>query len=69
MIKDCISAVVIWMDNSGVIAENLENLKILEKPTYLYEYDSLRDSVNSGMLDPYRTYRTFYPFARARTFI
>ena len=62
MIKDCSSAVVIWQDNSGVIAENLDNLKKYGKPTYLYEYDSLTNSVSSGMLDPSRTYRTFYPY-------
>lgn len=64
MIRDCDSAIVIWQDNSGVIAENLENLKNLEKPTYLYEYHSSNGSINSGLLDPNRVYRTFYPYQR-----
>ena len=60
MIKDCSSAIVIWQDNSGVIAENLENLKKLGKPTFLYE--RLGVSISMGMLDPDRTYRMFYPY-------
>jgi hypothetical protein len=64
MIKDCVSAVVIWQDNSGVIAENLENLKKLSKPTYLYEIHSETDSISSGMLDPDRIYRVFFPYKR-----
>jgi hypothetical protein len=64
MIKDCVSAVVIWQDNSGFIAENLENLKMLSKPTYLFEYHSRTGHISTGMLDPYRIYRTFYPFKR-----
>jgi hypothetical protein len=35
MIKDCSSAIVIWQDNSSVIAENLENLKNLGE-THLF---------------------------------
>lgn len=35
MIEDCDLAIVIWMDKSSVIAENLELLKRLKKPTYL----------------------------------
>ena len=62
MIKDCSSTIVIWQDNSGVIAENLENLKKLGKPTFLYE--CVGDSVSMGMLDPNRIYRTFYPYRR-----
>jgi hypothetical protein len=64
MIRDCVSAVVIWQDNSGVIAENLENLKKLSKPTYLFEYHSRTGSVSSSMLDPDRIYRVFYPYKR-----
>ena len=60
MIKDCRSAVVIWKDNSGVIAENLENVKKLGKPTYLYEL--VDGSISMGMLDPDRTYRMFHPY-------
>jgi hypothetical protein len=64
LIRDCVSAVVIWQDNSSVIAENLENLKKLSKPTYLFEYNSRSGSVMSGMLDPDRIYRVFYPYKR-----
>lgn len=60
MIEDCDSAVVIWMNHSGVIAENLELLKRLRKPTYLYECSSDTDQVTAGELDPRRTYDPFY---------
>lgn len=33
MIDSCDSAVIIWVNNSGVVAENLELLKRLGKPT------------------------------------
>jgi len=60
MIEDCDSAIVIWMDNSGVIAENLELLKKLGKPTYLYEYSSETNQAKAGELDPERVYDPFY---------
>ena len=60
MIEDCDSAVVIWMNNSGVIAENLELLKRLKKPTFLYEYSSKTDEAKTGELDPRRIYDPFY---------
>jgi hypothetical protein len=60
MIEDCDSAVIIWVNNSGVIAENLELLKRLGKPTYLYEYHSETDQATAGELDPNRTYDPFY---------
>jgi hypothetical protein len=60
MIEDCDSAIVIWMNNSGVIAENLELLKRLGKPTYLYEYSSETDQAKEGELDPKRVYDPFY---------
>lgn len=60
MIKDCDSAIIIWANNSGVIAENLELLKRLGKPTYLYEYNSEIDQTKAGELDPKRTYDPFY---------
>ncbi len=66
MIRDCDCAVVIWQDESGVIAENLEHLKKLGKPTFLYEYDSSDGAVQSGQLDPRRSYRKFYPYWRRR---
>ena len=64
MIRDCVSAVVIWQDNSGVIAENLEYLKKFSKPTYVYEYDSGTGIVSSGMIDPDRVYRTYFSHRR-----
>jgi hypothetical protein len=60
MIEDCDSAIIIWVNNSGVIAENLELLKRLEKPTYIFEYSSETDTTRSGELDPKRTYDPFY---------
>jgi hypothetical protein len=52
MIEDCDSAVVIWMNKSRVIAENLELLKRLGKPTFLYECSDKTDEVSAGGLDP-----------------
>lgn len=60
MIEDCDSAVVIWTDSSGVIAENIELLKNLGKPTFLYEYSSRRGSAMVGWLDLGRTYDPYY---------
>lgn len=60
MIEDCDSAIVIWMNKSGVIAKDLELLKRLRKPTYLYECSSETDQVRAGELDPKRTYDHFY---------
>lgn len=60
MIKDCVSAVVIWMDNCGVIAENLELLKNYGKPTYVFECNSEKGVVYSGMIDPDRIYQTYF---------
>ncbi len=60
MINDCDSAIVVWMNQSGVIAENLELLKRRGKPTYLYEYSSKTNEVRAGELDPKRIYDSFY---------
>ena len=60
MIEDCDSAVVIWMNNSGVIANDLEILKRLGKPTFVYECSSETDEVRAGELDPNRIYDQFY---------
>ena len=60
MIEDCDSAIIIWVNNSGVIAENLELLKRLGKPTYLYEYYSETDQATAGELDSKRIYDPFY---------
>ena len=60
MIEDCDSAVVIWMNNSGVIANDLEMLKRLGKPTFVYECSSETDEVRAGELDPNRIYDRFY---------
>jgi len=38
MIDDYNSAIIVWADNNGVIAENLELLKRLCKLSLLYEY-------------------------------
>jgi len=56
MIDDCDSAIIIWVNGSGVIAQNLERLKRQGKPTYVYEL-STRDGRSSfGPLDPGRSY-------------
>jgi len=60
MIKDCDSAIVIWTDSSGVIAENLELLKNLGKPTLLYEHSTRTGTTEVGWLDPGRTYDPYY---------
>ena len=64
MIEDCDSAIIIWVDESGVIAENLEQLKRLGKLTFLYEYSSKDGSSKFGFLDPNRVYRRFDPGRR-----
>jgi len=61
MIEDCDSAIIIWVDRSGVIAENLEYLKRLGKTTFLYEYSSQDGSSRFGLLEPGRVYRRFDP--------
>lgn len=60
MISACDSAIIIWTDNSGVIAENLELLKRLGKPTFLYEYYTKTKVAKTGWLDPERTYDPYY---------
>jgi len=60
MIKDCDSAIVIWTDSSGVIAENLEMMKNLGKPTLIYEYSTRTGVAEVGWLDPGRTYDPYY---------
>lgn len=56
MIDDCDSAIIIWVDKSSVIAENLEYLKKLGKPTYVYECSTREGEASFGPLDPARTY-------------
>ena len=60
MIEDCDSAMIIWVDSSGVIAENLERLKRLGKPTFVYEYSTRDGKERFGELDPKRTYDGYY---------
>ncbi len=60
MIEDCDSAIVIWTDGSGVIAENLELLKSLRKPTFLFEHSTPTGETHVGWLDPERTYDPYY---------
>ena len=66
MILDCDAAIIIWQDKSGVIAENLELLKKLRKPTYLYEYYSSDGSSRSGELDPNRRYSNSFMYRKYR---
>jgi hypothetical protein len=60
MIEDCDSAVVIWVDNSGVIAENLELLKNLGKSTFLYEHSTRMNKTEAGWIDLQRIYDPYY---------
>jgi hypothetical protein len=60
MIEDCDSAIVIWSDSSGVIAENLELLKRFGKPAFLYECSSQTNMTQAGWLDPERVYDPYY---------
>jgi hypothetical protein len=60
MINECNSAIIIWADHSGVIAENLELLKRLGKPTFLYEYSNKTRRAKSGWLDSERTYDPYF---------
>jgi hypothetical protein len=59
MVKACDSAIAIWMNKSGVIAGNLERLKWLQKPTFLYECSSYTNETSSGPLDPNRIYEPY----------
>jgi hypothetical protein len=63
MIEDCESAIIIWVDQSGQIAKNLEMLKRLWRPTFVYEYSTKTNTAKAGMLDPKRTYDRFRYFA------
>jgi len=60
MIEECDSAIVIWANSSVVIAENLEQLKNLGKPTFLYECSSQTGEKEVGWLDPGRTYDSYW---------
>ncbi len=59
MIEDCDTAIVIWMNKSSVIAGNLERLKWLGRPTFLYECSGFTDDVYAGPLDQNRIYQPF----------
>lgn len=60
MIEECDSAIIVWQDNSGVIAENLEMLKRMGKPTFLYEYYTKTGFKKVDWLDPERIYDPYY---------
>ncbi len=60
MISECDEAIIIWVNNSSVIATNLERLKELGIPTFLYEYSQSTQKAQAGMLDPSRTYDPNY---------
>lgn len=66
MIEDCDSAIIIWVNNSSVIAENLERLKRLDKPTFVYEYSTKDCKERFGELDPTRVYSRCYRPMRPR---
>ena len=60
MIEECDSAIIVWQDSSGVIAENLEMLKRMGKPTFLYEYYTKTGLKKVDWLDPERIYDPYY---------
>lgn len=60
MIEECDSAITIWADNRGVIAENLELLKRLGKPTYIYECSNRTATAKAVEVGPERAYDPYY---------
>jgi len=60
MIENCDSAIVIWTDSSGVIAENLELLKNLRKPTFIYEHSTKTGATEVSWINPERIYDPYY---------
>ncbi|MGC1121852.1 MAG: hypothetical protein WBA22_12230 [Candidatus Methanofastidiosia archaeon] len=60
MIEDADSALIIWADQSSVIAENLELLKRRKTPTFLYEYETATGREKASWLDPERIYDPYY---------
>lgn len=60
MIEECTSAIIVWADKSGVIAENLEILKRAGKPTFIYEYSNKAKKGKADWLDPKRKYDPYY---------
>ena len=66
MIDDCDSAIIIWVNGSGVIAKNLEYLKRQGKPTYVYELSTKDGEYRFSPLDPARTYSYDHRVIRPR---
>jgi len=60
MIDQCDSAIIIWTDKSGVIAENIELLKRLRKPVFLYEYTTKTKKGIADWLDRTRVFDAYY---------
>lgn len=60
MIEECDSAIIIWVNKSSVIAQNLELLKRLNKPTYVYEYSTRENRSRFGEIDPTRIYSRYH---------
>ena len=59
MIKDCNTAIIIWVNQSSVIAENLERLKRYGKPTLIHEIDAEKGIDKIGELDLWRVYSRY----------
>jgi hypothetical protein len=60
MIEDSDTAIIIWVNSSSVIAENLERLKRQLKPTLLHEVDTETGAERIGDIDPNRIYSRYY---------
>ncbi len=52
MIEECDCAIVIWTNRSGVIAQDLEHLRKLGKPTFLYQCWTGSRAARGEWLDP-----------------
>lgn len=60
MIEYCDYAIIIWVNNSGVIGKNLELLKKLSKPTFIYEYNTKSKERKFSSIDKNRKYSSLY---------
>jgi hypothetical protein len=52
MIEECDCAVVIWTNRSGVIAQDLEHLRKMGKPCFVYQCRSDSKAAGGEWLDP-----------------
>jgi len=65
MIEDRDFTVIIWVDYSIVIAQNLDLLKNLGKSTHVHGCSASDNMMRFGEIDPIRVYSVYHPL-RAR---